>query len=100
MDSDQVISTLKRHESELRALGVEHIVLFGSVATDTGTEVSDVDVAVRLAIRLRGLARVGAIMNVEARLSELLGRPVDVVEEPARSPYIRHAIERDGIPAF
>ena len=100
MDSDEVITTLRRHEAELRALGVERITVFGSMATDTGTEESDVDVAVRLAPELYGLERVGALTDVRARLSELLHCPVDVVEEPARSPHIRHAIERDGLRAF
>jgi uncharacterized protein len=100
MDSNQVIATLRRHEAELRALGVDQIALFGSVATDTGTEESDVDFAVRLAPGPVGLQRIGVLDRLEARLAELLGRPVDVVEEPARSPRIREAIERDGLRAF
>jgi predicted nucleotidyltransferase len=100
MDSDEVIATLRRHEAELRALGIERIVLFGSVATDTGTEESDVDFAVKLAPGPVGFERLALLSRIEARLAELFGRPVDVVEEPARSPYIRDAIERDGLRAF
>lgn len=100
MDRHEVIAILKRHERELRALSIEHLSVFGSVARDTGTEHSDVDVAVRLKSGPRGLERIARLSRIEARLSELFGRPVDVVEEPARSPYIRQAIERDGVRAF
>jgi predicted nucleotidyltransferase len=100
MDRDQVISVLKRHERELRALGVERVVLFGSTARDTALPSSDVDIAVRLAPGPVGFDRLALLSRIEARLSELFGRRVDVVEEPARSPYIRDAIERDGLRAF
>lgn len=100
MDSDQVLSVLRRHEAELRALGIEHISVFGSMATDTGTEESDVDVAVRLAPGPVGFDRLAMLTRIEARLAELFGRHVDVVAEPARHPRIRDAIERDGLRAF
>ena len=100
MDSYTAISVLRSHEDELRALGVEHIVLFGSVARDTGVTESDIDVAVRLVQGPRGFDRLALIGRVEARLEELLGRPVDVIEEPARHPGIREAIEREGLRAF
>jgi predicted nucleotidyltransferase len=38
MDRDQIISVLKRHESELKALGVEHLLVFGSTARNTRVE--------------------------------------------------------------
>jgi predicted nucleotidyltransferase len=100
MDSDQVISVLRSHEAELRALGVEHIAVFGSIARDTGTEDSDIDVAVRLKPGPRGFDRLARLETVQLRLSELLRRPVDVIEEPARSPQVQRAIEREGVPAF
>ena len=100
MDRSQVISILKRHERELRELGVMHLYLFGSVARDTGTEYSDVDVAVRFAPGPRGFHRLERLEAVQHRLAELLNRPVDVIEEPARSPLVQHAIERDRVPAF
>jgi hypothetical protein len=100
MERSQVIAILNRHRSELEALGVVRLHLFGSTARGTATDDSDVDVAVLLASELRGLDRIGALADVQALLSELLHRPVDVVEEPARSPRIRQAIEQEGIRAF
>ena len=100
MDRHQIITILKRHESELRALGIEHLSVFGSVARDTGTSDSDVDVAVRLRPGPQGFRRLARLETVQVRLRELLHRPVDVIEEPARSPQVQLAIEREGIPAF
>jgi predicted nucleotidyltransferase len=74
-DRHQVITILKRHERELRALGMEHLSVFGSVARDTGTETSDVDVAVSLKPGPRGLYQLARLETVQVRLSELLCRP-------------------------
>jgi hypothetical protein len=100
MDRHQVITILKRHERELRALGIEHLSVFGSVARDTGREDSDVDIAVRLKPGPRGFRRLATLETVQVRLRELLRRPVDVIEEPARSPHVQRAIEREGVAAF
>jgi predicted nucleotidyltransferase len=41
MQRDAVIAKLKRHEAELRRLGVEHLSLFGSTARGTAREDSE-----------------------------------------------------------
>src|SRR5688572_24481853 len=43
MDSETVIRTLRAHEEELRAEGISHVFLFGSVARGEADEHSDVD---------------------------------------------------------
>jgi predicted nucleotidyltransferase len=100
MDRSQVISILRRHEPELRVLGIEHLSLFGSIVRDSGTEDSDVDVVVQMAPGPRGFRRLERLDTVQHRLAELLRRPVDVIEEPARSPQVQRAIERERVPAF
>jgi predicted nucleotidyltransferase len=100
MDRHQVIAMLRRHEPELRALGIEHLSVFGSIARATETDDSDVDVAVQFTPGPRGFGRLERLDRVQHRLAELLSRPVDVIEEPARSPRIQRAIERDRVPAF
>jgi predicted nucleotidyltransferase len=74
--------------------------VFGSTATGSGTQDSDVDVAVRMVPGPRGFRRLEQLDTIQARLSQLLSRPVDVVEEPARSPRVQDAIERHRVPAF
>ncbi len=48
MDRETIIAILRRDEAELRALGVERLSLFGSVARGDNFRHSDVDVAVTL----------------------------------------------------
>jgi predicted nucleotidyltransferase len=43
MDRETVIRTLRAHEAELRAEGISHVYLFGSVARGEEDEKSDVD---------------------------------------------------------
>jgi predicted nucleotidyltransferase len=71
MDRHQVIAILKRHESELRELGVKHLSLFGSVARGTAVHSSDVDVVVTLEPGPRGFRRLARLDAVQHRLTEL-----------------------------
>jgi len=43
MNRDEAIARLKKHEAELRGLGVEHLYLFGSTARGDARQDSDVD---------------------------------------------------------
>ena len=99
MGREEIIAILRRHEAELRRLGVVRLSLFGSVARGDASADSDVDVAAQF----DPSARLGvfAIAGIEARLTEILGgRPVDLLEEPARRPSLRQEIERDRVRAF
>ncbi len=100
MDRSTALSILKRNEAELRLLGVSSLSVFGSTAREDVNELSDIDVAVRFLPGPRGLARVKRTELLRRRLSALLGRPVDVIEEPARSPRVQKAIQRDRVVAF
>ncbi|WP_410960416.1 nucleotidyltransferase family protein, partial [Salmonella sp. SAL4431] len=46
MDASQAIATLKRAEPTLRAKGVRHAALFGSVARGDNSENSDLDILI------------------------------------------------------
>ncbi len=48
MKRDEIIRTLKEREAELRARGVTHAALFGSVARDEQRPDSDIDIVVDL----------------------------------------------------
>ena len=95
MDKDSAIRTLKAHEAELRALGVQRLSLFGSLARGEAGPESDVD----LAAEFNPEAKVGIFhfAQINARLRELLGATVDLVGEPARRPKMQAEIERDRI---
>jgi hypothetical protein len=98
MDRDEVIRRLRAHEAELRAMGVERLSLFGSVARGEAGPESDVDLAAEFdRSRPFGMFQFAAL---EGRLRDLVGRSVDLVGEPARKARVQQAIEGDRIRAF
>jgi len=98
MDKDSAIRTLKAHETELRALGVRRLSLFGSLARGDAGPDSDVD----LAVMLDPEAKIGLFRYVALRdeLSEMLGRDVDLVSEPVRKERLQARIDRDRVHVF
>jgi uncharacterized protein len=102
MNRDEVIATLRAHEAELRAAGVERLSLFGSVARGDQTERSDVDVAIRLSPEAAdgGFAYFGRLDALTRRIRDILGRHVDVVTEPIRTERLRRAVEKEAMLAF
>jgi len=101
MNSDQVLSALKAHERELRAVGVVSVSLFGSTARGEA-DPGDVDIAVRLGENFSrgGFDYFGRLEDLEQRLAGLLGCKVDVVEEPVRKPRFQQEIDKDRALAF
>lgn len=91
--ADEVIACLRAHAAELRATGVRHLSLFGSVARGEAGPDSDIDLAVEVDrdkhITLIDLAR------LEVRLGDLLGRKVDLLPEPIQKPRLRANVDRD-----
>lgn len=100
MNRDRVISALRRHEAELRGLGVRSLALFGSTARGEASDRSDVDLVVDLDPSFRGFARLAQLDMVRERLEHILGRSVDLIEPPARSPRLRQEIKRDAVLAL
>ena len=96
MDKASVIATLKRHETELRQLGVVKLSLFGSVAREEAVEDSDIDLAAIFAEGPRGFPHLERKDRVKERLEELLGRRVDLIEEPA-ARRVQEEIDRDRV---
>jgi len=98
MDKHQVLSELRRHEGELKAAGVMHLSLFGSVARDEATTNSDVDVMAEFDVcrRLSLLDMVG----LENRLSDLLQVKVDLTPIKTMKERVRKAAVREAVVAF
>ncbi len=100
--SQSPLDVLRAHEAELRALGVEGLTLFGSLARGDGTEGSDADLAVRpgRGFSSGGFDHFGQMAALRDRLIALLGRDVDLVEETAIRARLWQVIEREGVRAF
>ena len=96
--ADDVIVTLRAHEAELRAAGIRHLSLFGSVARGDITPGDDVD----LAVVLDPAAHIGLIglSGLERRIGNLIGHSVELVPEPVEDAHVRANIERDRRRAF
>jgi hypothetical protein len=98
MNKGHVIETLRRHEPELRAAGIVHLRLFGSVARGEETGQSDVDLMADLD-RSKRLSLVG-MARLENRLSDLLGVKVELSPTGSMKEAVRARAVREAIHAF
>ncbi len=103
MDKDQVIAIIRKHETELRAAGAEHVSLFGSVARGEATADSDLDVLVKFSepVIQSGFGYFSALAMLQERITEITGfAKVDVIAEPIGKENFRRSIEKDRAIAF
>src|SRR6266568_4385536 len=98
LTADDVVARLREHEAELRAAGICRLSLFGSVARAEGQGDSDID----LAAEFDPAAGIGLldVVALERRLSEILGRAVDLLPEPVEKERLQAKIDRDRRRAF
>jgi uncharacterized protein len=98
----ELLAVLRAHEAELRAQGIETIILFGSFARGGETATSDVDLLVRpgKGFSPGGFEHFSRLDALRERLKRLLGRDIDIVEEPVVAPRLRRIIAREGVRAF
>jgi len=99
MDRNEIVAKLRAQRPRLQSLGVRTVSLFGSAARGDDTADSDVDIAVRLDEKFSngGFDYFAKLEALRAEFSSVLGRPVDLVEEPVRTPRIQAAIDKDRI---
>ena len=97
MDRDSVIRILREHEAELRAEGISHVYLFGSVARGEADEASDVDLFFDYNDPKFSLID---LVSVKERFAEILGRKVDAMTRDSVHRRIRHEVEAEAIPVF
>jgi predicted nucleotidyltransferase len=98
MRSPEVIATLQRHADALRARGVRHAALFGSVARGEAGPESDLDILVELDPEAK--LDVFAYAGLKRFIAELFDGPVDVVNLAAIKPSLRGPASSDAIYAF
>jgi predicted nucleotidyltransferase len=98
MKRDEALQKLKDAEADLRAQGVAHAALFGSVARGEDRPDSDIDILVEIAPEIRiGLFQyVGIVQYIEG----LFPVPVDVANREGLKPLVRPSAERDAVYAF
>jgi uncharacterized protein len=95
MNRQHIIATLRQHEPELKAAGIVHLRLFGSIARDEATGSSDIDLMADFDKSRRfTLVKIGSL---QSRLTDMLGANVDLsspewMKEPVRSNALREAL--------
>lgn len=95
MDKDRIIVILREHAPELKAAGLVHLRVFGSVARGEATPQSDVDLLADFdKSKQVTLVTLGSL---ESRLAALLGVKVDLssaewMREPVRKQAMREAV--------
>jgi predicted nucleotidyltransferase len=98
MTRDHAIAILRAHEGELKAAGVRSLRLFGSVARNEAGPDSDIDLEAAFEdasnLTLLDLAK------LESRLSGLLGRKVELIQQGTFRDGIAERVESEAVLAF
>src|SRR5271165_7182303 len=98
MKRDEIIRTLKEREADLRAHGVMHAALFGSVARDEQRPDSDIDILVDLDPTI--VSTIFDYAGLKDYVASLFQGPVDVIDREALKPRVRPRAAADAIYAF
>ena len=98
MKRDEALRTLKGVETDLRAKGVVHAAIFGSVARGDDGPHSDIDIM----LEFDPAARVGVwgYVGVVREIQNLFPHRVDVSDKAGLKPDIQRNAERDAVYAF
>jgi uncharacterized protein len=84
MTRDQIIEKLREREADLRAQGVAHAALFGSVARSEDSPDSDIDILVDLDPAI--VVTIFDYAGVKDFVAAMFDRPVDVVSRESLKP--------------
>jgi hypothetical protein len=98
MKRDEIIETLKKREADLRAHGVTHAAVFGSVARDEQNAESDIDILVDLDPQI--VVTMFDYAGVKDYIAGLFKGSVDVVDREALKPRVRPKAAADAVYAF
>jgi hypothetical protein len=98
MTLEKALGILRANEAMLRARGVVHAAIFGSVARGDAHASSDVDVLVELDPQ----ARLGIYdyVRIKLDLADLMKEHVDMVDRAALKAIVKESVLREKIDAF
>jgi hypothetical protein len=98
MNKRAAIRVLRRHQADLRARGIVHAALFGSVARGETRIKSDLDILIELDPNLK--LDIFAYVGLKRYVAGLFAGPVDVVNKEALKPHLRQPVSADAVYAF
>lgn len=97
MNRDDALNRLRRHEADLRGLGIVGLYLFGSTARDEADDNSDVDLFFDYRKGEFGLFE---LMDVKDSASRILGRRTDIMTRDSLHKMLRPQIEASAVRVF
>lgn len=97
MDRENIIKTLRDMRDDLRAKGIAHMGLYGSVARDEAQAHSDIDLLVTLS---RPAPSLIVLSRLKRELATSFDSEVDFTTAPIQNPYLKQEIDRDLVSIF
>jgi hypothetical protein len=94
VDREEIIARLRAHEAELKAAGIVHLHLHGSVARGQAGPESDIDLAGQFDKRKR-LSLIDMV-GLKNRLSDILGADADLCDAERLKERVRVNFEREA----
>ncbi len=88
-----VLDSLGDRLDTIHGFGVSYLALFGSVARDEGTEISDLD----FLVEFEGTATFDGYMNLKFFLEDLFNKPVDLVTKKSLKSQISESVLSEAI---
>jgi len=98
VNRQEIIDRLRENERALRARGVTHAALFGSVARNEQNAESDIDILVELDPAI--IVTMFDYAGLKHYIAGLFKGPVDVIDREALKPRVRPRAAADAIYAF
>ena len=95
---ENALATLRAAETELRAKGIRHASVFGSIARNEARPQSDIDILVDLDPALP--ITIYDYVGIQEEVARLFSQPVDVIDSAGLKPRMRTAVTRDLVYAF
>lgn len=97
VNREEVIVRLKTHEAELKALGVDHLYLFGSTSRDEAGVDSDIDLFFD---HKKGRIGLYELIDVKERAASILQGRVDIMTRASLHPALKRRIEDSAVLVF